>query len=164
MEKYNKKFAEQLNYGKKSERENMGYIEQILNIKLKEADDEYSNFDFFAVDKPVMAELKDRRGLMISKNDNIVSKKKPWMCVDTLFFDKPKLDYSRGHPEMDAYMVWKVENDLYVWKFNHDPKSKDYFIESDWNHDFGGIGSGQKRTADVVNVYIDKCERYEITS
>ena len=53
MEKYNKKFAEQLNYGKKSERENMGYIEQILNIKLKEADDEYSNFDFFAVDNPV---------------------------------------------------------------------------------------------------------------
>lgn len=159
MEKYNKKFAEQLKYGKKSERENMGYIEQILNLKLKEADDEYSHFDFFSVDKPVMAELKDRCGLMISKNDNIVSKKKPWMCIDTLFFDKPKLDYSRGHPELDAYMVWKVENDLFVWKFNHN--KTDYYIESDWNHDFG---IGVKRTADLVNVYIDKCERYEITS
>jgi hypothetical protein len=159
MEKYNKKFAEQLKYGKKSERENMEYIEQILNLKLKEADDEYSHFDFFSVDKPhsVMAELKDRRGLKIDKDDNVCLRS--GRRIKTLFFDKPKLDYSRGHPELDAYMVWKVENDLFVWKFNHN--KTDYYIESDWNHDFG---IGVNRTADVVNVYIDKCERYEITS
>lgn len=162
MEKYNKKFAKQLTDGERAEIENMEYIEQILGLKLKSASKKNrgAHFDYKSKDNSTIAELKDRVGLTISKNDNVVEKKKPWFALDTLFFDKCKLDFARGHPEFDAYMVWKVDNDLFVWKVNHN-YGQDYYIESDWNHDFG---IGVNRTADVVNVYIDKCERYEITS
>ena len=162
MEKYNPKFAKQLTDGERAEIENMGYIEDILGLKLKSASKKNrgSHFDYKSKDKTTIAELKDRIGLMISKNGNVVERKRPYLVLDTLFFDKCKLDYARGHPEFDAYIVWKVGNEFFVWKVNHN-YGKDYYIESDWNHDFG---IGTKRPADVVNVFIDKCERYEIIS
>ena len=148
------RFDKNYEYGKESEKRYKRDLECIFRTKLKYSPNQFANFDYYNDD--IMVELKDRSQSLNYIEEEEIIKYNNRKIIDTLWFDKPKLDYAKEHwNERKFYVVWKLKEYYLVWNVELNPIENNivnWYIEYNCEKDHG---KGYSQIRDIVNVYSD---------
>ena len=148
------RFEANYEYGKQSEIESKIDLEYIFKCSLNDSPNQFANFDYY--NDSIMVELKDRSKSLDYHESEEKIKYNNRKIIDTLWFDKPKLDYAKNHwNERKYYVVWKLKEYYLIWNVDLNPIKNNivnWYIEYDNTKDHG---KGYEQSRDIVNVYSD---------
>ena len=155
--RHKSRFDANYEFGKSSEEKYKKQLEIIFNCSLNHDGNQFAKFDFY--NDKIMVELKDRSNSLDYNEDTEIVKYNNRKVIDTLWFDKPKLDYAKEHwQERDYYVVWKLKKYFIIWKVDLNPiedNTVNWYIEYDCEKDHG---KGYLQSRNIVNVYTDAAE------
>lgn len=142
-------FIENYLEGKQSEENSIDDLSRLFKCELKQQDDVFSHFDFYADN--IFVELKTRKDIKYNNYTNQFSFKDT--LIDSLIFDAVKMrsayQYNkRNKCNADFYIVWKIHNDRYFyWKINWE--KGDYYLKRVTDK----FGHETDRTRDIIYVH-----------
>ena len=147
MKQFNKDYA----LGKKSELDSLKDIEQILDTKLTQSQNQFDHFDYES--EYIFVELKTRPNIVF-KDDKFycTSRNGNTSLIETLWFDKIKLNHAKKNKTKDNnfYVFWKLQNCYCYYNIDIDAE-EDYYVR----HQYADRGKGYKQHTDVVYVFTD---------